>query len=846
MEDIVISKQNPPELMLSKNYINNIEQLKKEKISSKGVKHKSNLNNNHNFYINSKIYSNIISKYKSEKYSTNLIKLYNDIILIKKSLKKHSKEIMTKIKKTSFEEENSKENNQNDNLIIFDVNNYKNMPSYTKELRRALYSNSDIQSFKSMYSNSSSFEGHTSSHQNNNNDSLEQISEEHMHEDNQTLLHVISEKRNSDHLDIDKNENEINYNQYEGKSEQSGNDPKKGNNTNNNNFNYNDLLVIISTTKNEVEKIQSKVEKAKKIKLLNQSYSCTKFINRLNINNSNNSQDNINNYLVKEKNKKYSIDDSLKLLEEKNIGDTKNIENKKTENNNNIETSSYLSMMEQTTLNRPIIMVASSLMKDIRDIYKFKEKPLGGGNFGTVRKAYRREDKGKRQYYAIKSISKKNLNENDFDKLVKEVDIISSLDHPNIIKFYETYHDKFYFHLVMELCKGRDSFNQIVIMEKCEEKKVVSLIAKVLLAIAHCHSRGITHRDLKPENILFENNEPDAEIKIIDFGLSRKYAKDEKMHSVLGTPYYVAPEVLKGNYDEKCDIWSIGAMTYLLLCGHPPFNGTSDKEIFDNILNSNVKFNLPIFNNVSNNAKSFVKLCLEKNPSKRPSAIKALDHPWFTNVLNESHKVQNLRADILLNIKNFKIKQKFKQMIMKYLLNTMDEEELKIYKSAFFAIDFFHNGCVEQPELKKAFELKDIPMTDEEISHLYKILDQNLKGAFDYTEFLMAGVNQKKLFTTEKLQKAFNYFDINKSGFIENTDLYDCLLRMGRECINTNDVNSFIYEVLKNIDDKKGIDKNSEVFTKVSYEDFLKIFQNDQTNNFSPYESSNISNENNL
>jgi calcium-dependent protein kinase len=386
----------------------------------------------------------------------------------------------------------------------------------------------------------------------------------------------------------------------------------------------------------------------------------------------------------------------------------------------------------------------------------------------------------------------------------------------------------------MELCKGKDSFNQIVIKEKCEEKKVVSLITKVLLAIAHCHSRGITHRDLKPENILFESDEPDAEIKIIDFGLSRKYAKDEKMHSILGTPYYVAPEVLKGNYNEKCDIWSIGAMTYLLLCGQYPFNGSSDKEIFDNILNSNVKFNSSKWNKTSNNAKSFVKLCLEKNPDKRPSAIKALDHPWFANVLNETHRVENLRAGILLNIKSFKIKQKLKQMIMKYLLNSMDENELKIYKSAFFAIDFFHNGCVEQPELKKAFELKKIPITDEEISHLYKILDQNLKGAIDYTEFLMAGVNQKTLFTTEKLTKAFNYFDINKSGFIENSDLYDSLLRMGRECININDINSFIYEVLKNIDDNKGLDKNLEIFTKLSYEDFLKIFKNDQTNNFSP------------
>ena len=121
---------------------------------------------------------------------------------------------------------------------------------------------------------------------------------------------------------------------------------------------------------------------------------------------------------------------------------------------------------------------------------------------------------------------------------------------------------------------------------------------------------------------------------------------------------------------------------------------------------------------------------------------------------------------------------------MKYLLNSIDEEELKIYKSSFFAIDFFHNGCVEQPELKKAFELKHILITNEEINHLYTILYQNLKGAIDYTEFLMDGVNQKNLFTTEKLIKAFNYFDINKSGFKENSDLYDSFIRMGRECIN--------------------------------------------------------------
>ena len=818
MEDIIILESNNLNLLINKNNINSKELSKKEKLYSKNyknlkVKNKSNINQVNNYFINILIYSNLKPKNKSEQYklNSNLTKFYNDK---NSNFDKHSIEIISKIKTLS----SIKEDKQNNEVPLNNINNYNDLPSFTKELRRALYSTSDIQSKHSSNDYSSSSKNHSFNQSNNESAQiLERISEEHMHEDNQTLLQIISEKRNNNHLNEfnDEIKNKMNYKKL--KEEKDKN--KKDNHINNN---YNDLLVMISTTKNEVEKIQSKIEKAKKI---NQSYSCNEK-KRLNINNSNNSQNIINNYI---KEKKHSIDNSIKYIEDKNL-EEKNKENKKIENKN--ETS----IVNYNRLNFPIIMVASSLMKDIRDTYKFKEKPLGGGNFGTVRKAYRREekDKKKRKYFAIKSISKKNLNEKDFEGLVKEVDIISSLDHPNIIKFYETYQDQFYFHLVMELCKGKDSFNQIVIKEKCEEKKVVSLIAKVLLAIAHCHSRGITHRDLKPQNILFENDKPDAEIKIIDFGLSSKYAKDEKMHSVLGTPYYVAPEVLKGNYNEKCDIWSIGAMTYLLLCGQYPFNGNSDKEIFDNILNSNVKFNSSIWNTISNNAKSFVKLCLEKNPDKRLSAIKALDHPWFTNVLNETHRVQNLRADILLNIKNFKIKQKFKQMIMKYLLNSMDEEELKIYKSAFFAIDFFHNGCVEQPELKKAFELKQIPITDEEISHLYTILDQNLKGAIDYTEFLMAGVNQKNLFTTEKLIKAFNYFDINKSGFIENSDLYDSFLRMGRECINTNDINSFIYEVLKDIDDNKNLDKNLDIFTRVSYEDFLKIFQNDQTNHFSP------------
>ena len=486
---------------------------------------------------------------------------------------------------------------------------------------------------------------------------------------------------------------------------------------------------------------------------------------------------------------------------------------------------------------KEIKMKASSLMKDIRKEYKFL-KPLGGGHFGTVRKAHRRAEKEPYQYFAIKSISIKNLSQKDYNDLVKEVDIISGLDHPNIIKFYETYHDKYFFHIVMELCQGKEVFDNIANHGYMSEKKVVNIIFKVLLAIAHCHSRGITHRDLKPENILFESLKPDAEIKLIDFGLSRKYSKDEKMHTILGTPYYVAPEVLKGEYDEKCDIWSIGAMTYLMLCGDPPFTGSSNSEIFKKIVKNEVKFNPYKWKNISNSAKDFVKLCLNKNASERPSASKAVEHKWFSNVVKETHSLKNLPKNILINIKNFNIVDKFKQIIIKYLINTMNGgEEINIYKNAFYALNYYHNGWIEPAELKKGYILSKIDITDEEIENLYSIIVQNPKSGIDYTEFLMAGIDKKELFTQNKIEKAFNYFDINKSGFIEYEDLKEAFLKMGREFMESDGINSIIHEAIKNLkndEDNKSENEVNEFFDedikeddnncKISKKDFFRIF----------------------
>ena len=620
-------------------------------------------------------------------------------------------------------------------------------------------------------------------------------------------------------------------------------------NNNDNKFINNNNQIVDSAIKNKNININininidiPKMKKSKSIiKSLNESYKDKYSKNKKSSNDENSDEkqkSSTDSETKKNKNKKNKNSDNT------NNEDSEKIIIKNEDNNiNNFEVDLALSKKSSKEFKceiKEIKMKTSSLMKDIRKEYKFL-KPLGGGHFGTVRKAHRRSEKEPYHYLAIKSISIKNLSKKDYDDLVKEVDIISGLDHPNIIKFYETYHDKYFFHIVMELCQGKEVFDNIANHGYMPEKKVVNIIFKVLLAIAHCHSRGITHRDLKPENILFESLKPDAEIKLIDFGLGRKYAKDEKMHTILGTPYYVAPEVLKGEYDEKCDIWSIGAMTYLMLCGDPPFTGSSNNEIFKKIVKNELKFNPYKWKNISSAAKDFVKMCLNKNPSERPSASKAVEHKWFSTVLKETHSEKNLPKSILINIKNFNIVDKFKQMIIKYLINTMNGgEEINIYKNAFYALNYYHNGWIEPSELKKGYMLSKIDITDEDIDYLYSIINQSSKGGIDYTEFLMAGIDKKELFTHDKIERAFNYFDINKSGYIECEDLEEALLKMGKECVESNGINSLIYDAIKNIkteekDFENSIDKEffdgdikeGENVYKISKSDFFKIFSSD-------------------
>ena len=247
---------------------------------------------------------------------------------------------------------------------------------------------------------------------------------------------------------------------------------------------------------------------------------------------------------------------------------------------------------------------------------------MGSGHFG---KCYLGEQRESSKKSAIKVIRKRCLNTRTLDTLKNEVEILSKVgDHPNIAELYECLEDKQNLYLSMELCTGGELFDAIVNSPDYHfhsERDCASVIRDCLLAIDYCHRLGIVHRDIKPENLMLAQAPHEGSkypaIKVIDFGLSRCYEEGEFMKRAVGTPYYIAPEVLDRHYSKACDIWSIGVILYVLLCGYPPFNADTDEEIHQRIRSKEPHvFPEEDWKNVSSEAKDLINQCLERDQEK--------------------------------------------------------------------------------------------------------------------------------------------------------------------------------------------------------------------------------------
>ena len=308
-------------------------------------------------------------------------------------------------------------------------------------------------------------------------------------------------------------------------------------------------------------------------------------------------------------------------------------------------------------------------------------KKIGEGGFSKV---YKVREKETGEIRGMKEVNKSKItNVNNFKT---EIKILAMLDHPNILRLFEVIEDSKSFYLIMELCTGGELLSRMT-NNHYKEKEAAKLMEQIVSAVVYCHEKGICHRDLKPQNILFCNESPDSPIKIVDFGISKIYDpslsslkedfgdaefKKKKMSTKAGTIHYLSPEVIKGSYTEKCDVWSLGVILYILLCGYPPFYGNNETEIIKSISSCKFEFPTSEWKNISESAKNLISsmLCPEK---KRISAKDLLNSKWMKSRLKkENNNYISFNLDKLDEFRHF---NKFKQCILIFIASRLNVDE---------------------------------------------------------------------------------------------------------------------------------------------------------------------------
>ncbi|KPU74971.1 uncharacterized protein Dana_GF22801, isoform B [Drosophila ananassae] len=280
---------------------------------------------------------------------------------------------------------------------------------------------------------------------------------------------------------------------------------------------------------------------------------------------------------------------------------------------------------------------------------------LGTGAFSEVRLAESKDTPG--VHYAVKIIDKKALKGKE-ESLENEIRVLRRLTHPNIVQLLETFEDKLKVYLVMELVTGGELFDRIVEKGSYTEKDASHLVRQILEAVDYMHEQGVVHRDLKPENLLYYSPDDDSKIMISDFGLS-KMEDSGIMATACGTPGYVAPEVLAQKpYGKAVDVWSIGVISYILLCGYPPFYDENDANLFAQILKGEFEFDSPYWDEISESAKNFIKNLMCVAVDSRYTCKQALGHPWISG--NEASS-KNIHGTVSEQLKKNFAKSRWKQ-----------------------------------------------------------------------------------------------------------------------------------------------------------------------------------------
>ena len=411
--------------------------------------------------------------------------------------------------------------------------------------------------------------------------------------------------------------------------------------------------------------------------------------------------------------------------------------------------------------------------ESLLELYKI-EKCLGKGSFGEVRLVTHKPTGHQR---AVKIFRKETYSTRSAkQKLLNEIKILRDLDHPNIIRMFEYFEDEKKLFLIMEKCEGGELYDQILTVNSFSEMQAANLIKQLLSAIAYLHGCQIVHRDIKPENILFEEKNQLNSIKLIDFGIAMKFQEGIPIRDSVGTVFYIAPEVLEQKYTEKCDLWSCGVITYMMLCGYPPFGGDSDQVIIKKIRSGKFLFNQPIWTRLSLESQDFISKLLSPE-ADRLTALQALSHPWITNIECAS-PCKEIYHSTLLSLKNFQYSNHLKQAVRAYIISQcLAFNETKQLKEIFKSIDKNSDGKISREEIEIYYErvMGDDDNAEIESARIMENLDPEKKGFLNYSDFLNACLHDNIILCNKNLKLAFNRFDIDKSGKISGQEIKEIL-----------------------------------------------------------------------
>ena len=484
----------------------------------------------------------------------------------------------------------------------------------------------------------------------------------------------------------------------------------------------------------------------------------------------------------------------------------------------NIELNSRKLSLNQINLSRKeeeeILIYSEMLVNENKgDILKYyiPLETIGEGSFGKV---VRVKQRSTGRTFAMKIVNKKN-NINNNKNFLNEIYILRKLDHPNILKIYEYFSNEQFWCFIMEYVSGGELYEKIYNMQNYDENKTAIIMKQIFSCVSYLNQMGIVHRDLKPENMMMTNNN-DLEIKLIDFGTATFLKKGYYLNKKTGSPYYVAPEILKGHYGFECDLWSCGIILYILLVGYPPFDGRNNNEIFQKILKSDYKLNGDDWNNISNDAKDLLKKLLQKKPNKRITAQEALKHPFIVkNTLNKKNEnnnnINNINKISLKNcLQNFSSKQKLHQASIAFIVHQMSNNKMfDELKEIFKELDESGEGLLSKEELKKGYnKFFSDKLSENDFDEIMKIIDQDNSGEISIEEFLRATINYENLTTEKNLKLAFDYFDKDHSGTLTPDEI--------RDVLGLNDNNEKTQKIVSDI--MKDIDINGDGV--ISYDEF--------------------------